>query len=203
MKSFGFFKNQENYDPFTDLLFNALLGFVFMFAISFILINPTSTVQLNADFIITITWPDEHPDDVDTYVEDPAGNVLWYHAKEVGLMHLDRDDRGNYKDTIIVEGKKIRNVLNQETVTIRGVVAGEYVVNIYHYLATGVEDVPVKVKIEKIHPQVTVMFYQEYILTGKGDQITAARFILDPEGNVLEINRREKDLLKKTRQSKG
>ena len=81
-----------------------------MFAISFILINPISTVQLNADFIITITWPDEHPDDVDTYVEDPAGNVLWYHAKEVGLMHLDRDDRGNYKDTIIVEGKKIRNV---------------------------------------------------------------------------------------------
>ena len=152
MKSFGFFKNQENYDPFTDLLFNALLGFVFMFAISFILINPISTVQLNADFIITITWPDEHPDDIDTYVEDPAGNVLWYHAKEVGLMHLDRDDRGNYKDTIIVEGKKIRNVLNQETVTIRGVVAGEYVVNIYHYLATGVEDVPVKVKIEKIHP---------------------------------------------------
>ena len=203
MKSFGFFKNQENYDPFTDLLFNALLGFVFMFAISFILINPISTVQLNADFIITITWPDEHPDDVDTYVEDPAGNVLWYHAKEVGLMHLDRDDRGNYKDTIIVEGKKIRNVLNQETDTIRCVVAGEYVVNIYHYLATGVEDVPVKVKIEKIHPQVTVMFYQEYILTGKGDQITAARFILDNEGNVLEINRREKDLLKKTRQSKG
>jgi len=47
------------------------------------------------------------------------------------------------------------------------------------------------------------MFYQEYILTGKGDQITAARFILDNEGNVLEINRREKDLLKKTRQSKG
>ena len=45
--------------------------------------------------------------------------------------------------------------------------------------------------------------YQEYILTGKGDQITAARFILDNEGNVLEINRREKDLLKKTRQSKG
>ena len=79
----------------------------------------------------------------------------------------------------------------------------EYVVNIYHYLATGVEDVPVKVKIEKIHPQVTVMFYQTYNLTGKGDQITAARFILDNEGNVLEINRKEKNLIEKTRQSKG
>ena len=202
MKSFGFFNNQENYDPFTDLLFNALLGFVFMFAISFILINPSSTVVVNADFIITITWPDEHPDDIDTYVEDPSGNVLWFHSKEVGLMHLDRDDRGNYKDTIIVEGKKIRNVLNQETVTIRGIVAGEYVVNIYHYLATGVEDVPVKVKIEKIHPQVTVMFYQTYLLTGKGDQVTAARFILDPDGKVLEINRKQKNLIEKTRQNK-
>jgi len=202
MRSSGFFNNQESYDPFTDLLFNALLGFVFMFAISFILINPSSTVVVNADFIITITWPDEHPDDIDTYVEDPSGNILWFHAKEVGLMHLDRDDRGNYKDTIVVEGKKIRNVLNQETVTIRGVVAGEYVVNIYHYLATGVEDVPVKVKIEKIHPQVTVMFYQTYLLTGKGDQITAARFILDPDGKVLEINRKQKNLIEKTRQNK-
>jgi hypothetical protein len=202
MRSSGFFNNQESYDPFTDLLFNALLGFVFMFAISFILINPSSTVVVNADFIITITWPDEHPDDIDTYVEDPSGNILWFHAKEVGLMHLDRDDRGNYKDTIVVEGKKIRNVLNQETVTIRGVVAGEYVVNIYHYLATGVEDVPVKVKIEKIHPQVTVMFYQTYLLTGKGDQVTAARFILDPDGKVLEINRKQKNLIEKTRQNK-
>ena len=203
MRSSGFFNNQESYDPFTDLLFNALLGFVFMFAISFILINPSSTVVVNADFIITITWPDEHPDDIDTYVEDPSGNILWFHAKEVGLMHLDRDDRGNYKDTIVVEGKKIRNVLNQETVTIRGIVAGEYVVNIYHYLATGVEDVPVKVKIEKIHPQVTVMFYQTYLLTGKGDQITAARFVLDNEGKVLEINRKQKNLIEKTRQKKG
>ena len=33
------FKRQEEQDVFTDLLFNALLGFAFMFAIAFMLIN--------------------------------------------------------------------------------------------------------------------------------------------------------------------
>ena len=35
------FQRSEEQDVFTDLLFNALLGFAFMFAIAFMLINNT------------------------------------------------------------------------------------------------------------------------------------------------------------------
>ena len=49
-------------------------------------------------------------------------------------MHLDRDDRGNVNDTIDFDGKTIDNPLNQEIVTIRVVVPGEYIVNV-HYLS--------------------------------------------------------------------
>ena len=131
MEQFSLYTREGEFDAFTDLLFNALLGFAFMFFIAFILIKPedaTGKIDTNAEFMVTVTWPDEHSDDIDTYVEDAAGNLVWYHHREAGLMHLDRDDRGNYRDTILVDGKSISNPLNQETVTVRGIIAGEYVV---------------------------------------------------------------------------
>ena len=143
MDSDAFFGRNEQFDVFTDLLFNALLGFVFMFLVAFMLINPisdTGKVDPKAEVLITMTWPDNHPDDIDLYVEDPSGGVVWYHVKESGLMHLDRDDRGNYRDVITVDGNKIQNPLNQETVTIRGIVPGEFIINIHHYLANGTDE---------------------------------------------------------------
>ncbi len=46
-----------------------------------------------------------HPDDIDTYVEDPQGNIVWYHVMEAGLMNLERDDRGDYKNMIVSCGR--------------------------------------------------------------------------------------------------
>ncbi len=195
----GFTAERDQFDVFTDLLFNALLGFVFMFLIAFMLINPisdTGKVDPKAEVLITVTWPDGHPDDIDLYVEDPNGGVVWYHVKEAGLMHLDRDDRGNYRDTITVGGNKINNPLNQETVSIRGIIPGEFVVNVHHYLANGTEDVPVEVKIEKLNPEVTLVFYTTLQLDHKGQELTAARFTMDEEGQISDVNRRPKTLVR-------
>jgi hypothetical protein len=174
--------------PFTDILFNALLGFAFMVFIAFSLINPdakTGVVDVKAEMIITVTWPDGNPDDIDTYVEDPSGNIVWYHSKEAGLIHLDRDDRGNYQDTMIVNGERIENMLNQESVTMRGIVPGEYVVNIYHYIANTADDLPVTVKVEKINPALSVLHYGRTMLVAKGDEQTVLRFTLDEAGEVV------------------
>ena len=195
----GFLPEREQFDVFTDLLFNALLGFVFMFLIAFMLINPisdTGKVDPKSEILITVTWPDRHPDDIDLYVEDPNGGVVWYHVKEAGLMHLDRDDRGNYRDTITVDGQKINNPLNQETVTIRGIIPGEFVINIHHYLANGTDDVPVEVKVEKLNPEVTLVFYTTLQLDHKGQELTAARFTMDVDGQISDVNRRPKTLVR-------
>ena len=47
-----------------------------------------------------------------------------------GFMVLDRDDRGGANNTITVDGTKITSPIRQETVSIRGIVAGEYTVNV-------------------------------------------------------------------------
>jgi hypothetical protein len=77
---------------FTNLLFNALLGFVVMFALAFLLINPiakSGAIDPKAEFLITLAWANG----VDLYVEDPAGNLVWFRSREAGLMHLDRAAR--------------------------------------------------------------------------------------------------------------
>jgi hypothetical protein len=188
--------------PFTDILFNALLGFSVMVFIAFSLIRPDAKagdVDVKAEFIITTTWPDKNPDDIDTYVEDPVGNIVWYHALQKGLMSLDRDDRGNYLDEVTVNGKTVSFPLNQETVTIRGVVPGEYIVNIYHFTNPTEQPVPVSVKVEKVNPTLKVIYYDTLTLGKKGDEKTAVRFTLNDDGEVTDLNTRQTSLVHEVR----
>jgi hypothetical protein len=188
--------------PFTDMLFNVVLGLAFMVFIAFSLLNPsakTGAIDLRAEMIITMNWPDNDPNDMDLYVEDSLGNIVWYHAKEAGLMHLDRDDRGNYRDTITVNGREIQNPLNQETVTIRGVVPGEYVVNVNQFLQATPGTVPVSVKVEKLNPVATVVYYGSADFDHQGEEKTFVRFTLDADGQVSDVNTRPKSLVRAVR----
>lgn len=200
MRGNKLFAPPEDQNAFTDILFNALLGFAFMFSVAFILIRPEVTdgkINPKAEFMITAQWPDGHQDDIDLIVEDGEGNLVWFDARESGLMHLDRDDRGWLGDSITVAGKTIENPLNQETVTIRGIAAGEYVVNLLHYKANFVVPLKTKVKIEKINPRVQTVYFGDHFLTKTGHELTAVRFFLDEQGNVEDINFMEKLLITK------
>lgn len=197
--------DSPEFDVFTDLLFNSLVAFAFMFFIAFSMINPVAEsgeIDTEVELLITMGWPDEHPDDVDIYVEDPAGNIVWYNQPEGGLMHLDRDDRGQFRDIILVNGQEVINPLNQEIVSVRGLMDGEYVVNVVHFIATTVEPLTVTVKVEKMNPSVRVVYYGDVTLTGTGDERTAVRFTLT-EDEVVDINDREKSLVALTRSNQS
>jgi len=190
----------DEQDVFTDLLFNALLGFAFMFAIAFMLINDSQdagSIDTKAEVLISIQWPDDHPDDVDAVVEDPQGGLVWYHNRDSGLMHLDRDDRGNLADKITSKGEVISNPINQETVTVRGLQSGEYVINLLHYKSNYQDPLPVTVKVEKLNPSVELIYYGEHFLMGVGDEKTALRFIVDDQKNITDLNQFPKKLLTK------
>ncbi len=193
----------DGFDAFTDLLFNALVGFAFMFFIAFAMINPVADegkIETDVEILITITWPDGHEDDIDVYVEDPVGNIVWYHQREGGLMHLDRDDRGQFKDVLLINGEEVANPLNQETVSVRGLMDGEYVVNVVHFIATSVDPVPVSVKVEKMNPRVRVVFYGDVDLNQTGQERTVVRFTLKDD-EIINVNSREKSLVAATRSS--
>jgi len=183
---------------FTDLLFNALLGFVVMFVLAYLLINPvaeTGAVDNKAEFLVTLTWPDGRREDVDLYVADPDGRLVWFRAREAGLMHLDRDDLGLGNDVIEIGGKKVVNPVNQEIVSIRGIASGEYVVNLHLYRDDRGIPVPVKVKVEKLNPKVQLIFYGDVVLTYRGEERTAVRFSVGPNGRVEDVNQLAKAIV--------
>ena len=186
-------------DPFYDMLFNMLIAFVFCFIIALLAMNPKALkaggIPAKAEFIITVSWPDNNPNDLDTWVQDPAGDLVWFRAREAGLMHLDRDDRGLANDTIVVNGKQIVNPLNQEVVTLRGIAPGEYTVNLQYYETKNGEPVEATVSLVKVNPRAEVVYYGTAQLARKGDEVTALRFTMLPDGSVNNINTLPKTLV--------
>jgi hypothetical protein len=198
IEDFDLFPRRDPFDPFGVMLFKALQVLAFLLFITLLAIAPDATggkVDTKAEFLITVSWPDNHPDDIDTFVQDPLGNMVWYRRREAGFMVLDRDDRGGANDFIMVAGKKVLSPIRQETVSIRGIVAGEYTVNVYHFAALTGKPVPVSVRVEKLNPTVQVVHYDTIELNGGGMERTAVRFVIDREGAVIDTNRNQKSLL--------
>jgi hypothetical protein len=186
-------------DPFYDMLFNMLIAFVFCFIVALLAMNPKALkagdVPAKAEFIITLSWPDYDPNDIDAWVQDPSDNVVWFRAREAGLMHLDRDDRGLANDTIIVNGREIVNPINQEVVTVRGIAPGEYTVNAHYYESRNEQAVNVNVAVVKVNPRAEVVYYGQATLARKGDETTLLRFTVKPDGSVGGINTLPKKLV--------
>ena len=181
-----------------DLLFNTLLCFAALFVLSFILINPSkkeNNIKAKADFMITVTWNKDLDDDVDTYVEDPVGNLVAFMRREEGLMHLDRDDLGHRNDTINTPNGPIEYKDNREIVTLRGFVPGEYVVNVHMYMKREIAPTEVTIVLEKLNPYMIIMA-KNVILTTSGQEDTAFRFVVDSEGSVTKVNELKKTLVK-------
>ncbi len=188
-------------DPFYDMLFNMLIAFVFCFIIALLAMNPKALkagdIPAKAEYIITVSWPDMNPNDIDTWVQDGSGNLVWFRAREAGMMHLDRDDRGLANDSIVVNGKQIVNPLNQEVVTLRGIAAGEYTVNAHYYDSKNGEPVDVSVSVVKVNPRAEVVYYGTVQVARKGDEATAVRFTVLPDGSVDNINTLPKTLVQR------
>ena len=179
-------------DPFYDMLFNMLIAFVFCFIVALLAMNPkalkSGDIPAKAEFIITLSWPDMNPDDIDAWAQDPAGNVVWFRAREAGLMHLDRDDRGLVNDTLVINGREVINPLNQEVITVRGYAAGEYTVNAHYYESKDGQPVNVSLSVIKVNPRAEVIFYGQQTLARKGDEATMVRFTVLPDGTVTNVN---------------
>jgi hypothetical protein len=174
---------------FVDLLFNILLGFVFLFLIAFLLINPVAKngdIIVPAEYIITLSWPEENDNDFDLWVKDPASNVVSFRQRESGIMHLDRDDFGLSNDSIIVDGKVTGIKINQESVTLRGTITGNYLISCHFYSQRNPGPIPVTVEVVKLNPY-SVVYRQTIEFMRKGQQMNYYTFFIDAEGDYSDI----------------
>ncbi|HXT08943.1 MAG TPA: hypothetical protein VN715_18650 [Roseiarcus sp.] len=195
---FGFGGRDDGFDPFSLMLFKALQVVSFLFFLAVLAMAPKASqgkIDSKAEFVVTMDWPDSSPDDIDLMVQDPAQNIAWYRHKEAGFLTLDRDDRGGVHDTIRINGQRVSTPIREEVLTIRGIVAGEYVVNVSQYVSVSHKPVPVNVRVQKLNPAARVIYEGQLKVDHRGDEKTAVRFTLDGKGDVIDINHREKSLL--------
>ena len=176
---------------FNDLLFNLLVGITCLFVLSFLMIaeekiKVDSNVKTQAEYIITVVWPDGGIDDVDTWLMDPRGKKLAYINKNIGTAHLDRDDLGKASDYITdANGNKIEYVHNQEITTIRVPMEGEWVLNLHMFHKRNNIPTTVEVKMDKLNPTVKTMFLQKITMKRHWEEITVARFQMSKLGEIL------------------
>lgn len=182
----------NNAKSFYDLLFNMVLLFATLFILTVTMVKVKQNeaqVVSKAEYLITVEWDKDVDYDVDTYVEDPLGNICYFKAQDVGLLTLDRDDVGFRNDYFVISGgKRVEYKENRELVSLRGIVEGEYTVNLHLYhKAESAGPIMVRVKLEKMNPY-SLKTVKEVELEQVGDERTVFRFILDDKGEMIDMN---------------
>ena len=190
--------NNEKYKStigFTDLLFNILVGFAFLFIIAFLLIKPEAKKEdfnRRAEFVVVMEWDNDATGDIDLYVEDPTNKQVSFRYHNHNYMHLDKDDLGAMNDTVVNADGSISTVkINREVVTIRGIIKGEYVINGHYYSLRSYDKInpekpviTVRVELHKVNPY-SIMWAGEKKFTHRGQEETFLRFRLDKDGKIL------------------
>ena len=180
---------------FTDMLFNILLGFAFLFIVAFLLIKPEAKKEdfnRRAEFVVVLEWDNDANGDIDLYVEDPTGKQVSFRYHNHNYMHLDKDDLGSMNDTVVNADGSISTVkINREVVTIRGIIEGEYIINAHYYSLRSYDKinpkkpvVTVRVELHKANPY-SIMWVGEKEFNHRGQEETFLRFRLDKDGRIL------------------
>ena len=177
---------------FLDILFNTLLCFVVFFAIAIIHMKKEdsstenfSRLEFDAHLMIIATWPGNHGDDIDLYVKDPQGDVVFFKKKNNSIMHLDRDDLGNIGDYRGLGDEEL--ISNRETVTIRTKYPGEFIINLHAYSKVPDVPTPVNLKIYQISNN-KVLVDELILLDFAGEEKTACRFTVAADGSISNVN---------------
>ena len=171
---------------FRDLITLALAGLVVCVILILPHINPAKAVprpegqEPPGNVVVELRWPDPIDADVDLWVQGPGDVPVGYSNKGGRLFNLLRDDLGHRGD---VSG------LNYEVAYSRGIVPGEYVVNVHLYRDNS-NALPIPVTlVVSVKPSVAESARQILARTielgREGEERTVFRFRLDERGGLV------------------
>ncbi|MGH6903435.1 MAG: hypothetical protein ACREIR_11930, partial [Geminicoccaceae bacterium] len=136
--------------------------------------------QPPGNVIVEVRWPDDIDCDVDLWVEAPGDIPVGYSNKGGVIFNLLRDDLGKRADA---------TGMNYEVSYSRGIVAGEYTVNVHLYRNTaGVLPIPVTVvtSVKKSSKESARQVLASNIeLVREGEELTVYRFRLSEDGDLV------------------
>lgn len=185
MHDFGGFDDDEGGTVFRDVIMLALAGFVAMVMLLLPHIQPPGeanedTTDPPGNVIIEMRWPDGLDSDVDLWVEAPGDQPVGYSNKGGLIFNLLRDDLGKRADA---------TGMNYEVSYSRGIVPGEYTVNVHLYRNTAqVLPIPVTVvtSVQKnARESARQLLATRIELSREGQELTVFRFQLSEDGELV------------------
>lgn len=173
-----------------DMLFNIIMCLFLLMLIAVVLVNPESKnegIEVKAEYVITLTWPDESKDDVDIMVKLPNKKVINFKNKDHSLVSLDRDDQGQITDRLLLpDGEIVEIKENMEHVTIRKLMTGMWVVNIVMWTKVDILNTTANVKIEQLNPY-RLIHSRDIELEEQTQEETAFRFTVKA-GKIVDMD---------------
>ena len=147
-------------------------------------------IQSPGQIIVEIIWDPSYDTDVDLWLLGPTGNAVGYSNKSGTIWDLLRDDLGNPNDPL---------GLNYENAYTRGVIPGEYCVNLHLYRNGSKNGAPlpitVKYRVTMVDKQaekgggVVLIAEGKGVLEHVGHEITLVRFTINDAGNLVEVSK--------------
>ncbi len=174
---------------FRDVITLALLGFIALVIIMLPHINPPEKKRTEQETVapgnvmIEARWGDDIDADVDLWVKGPQDRPVGYSNLAGDVFNLLRDDIGFRNDA---------SRLNYENAYSRGIVAGEYSVNLHmYYNRADTWPVPVTVLVSTVKPTGTTRSTRQILVSDveleqMGEELTVFSFHLDEEGELVE-----------------
>jgi hypothetical protein len=190
------FEEDASGTVFRDVIMLGLAGFVAMVVLLLPHINPPGArtsegMAPPGNVIIEIRWPDRLDADVDLWVQAPGDVPVGYSNKGGAMFNLLRDDLGERGDA---------TGLNYETSYSRGILPGEYVVNLHLFRnPSNTYPVPVtvvtSVKRDDKEPA-RQLLASKVLLTREGEEMTVYRLRLTGDGDLVQgsVHSLQKDL---------
>ena len=170
----------------SDMNLNLMLGFVVLFILAFLMINPVADkgkIDPDGLIMITLRWDKYSAKDMDLWVKGPDRTIVSYQSKDGRYIILDRDDLGGANDQIIVNGVVKTIARNLETVMITDLQDGEYVVNVHHF-ASAAGEIVVDVEVIGLLPY-RIWFTGNATLTARRE-VTLVTFVVK-DGRVVDV----------------
>lgn len=206
-------KNNRRYGDFKLGYIDFLSATVGVFAVLILMTSALMAItkkenegiKKNAQFVFTATWSEKIDCDVDIWVRDPNNTLISYKHPEGGVTYIERDDMGHRRDMTYVNDELVLvNPENKEYATVRGIIPGEWVVNVHLYSCQYITEdndgigqpvgfkpgtpyeLPVSIEIIKINPDYETVFETSLKFTHIWQELTALTFRVNERGYVSE-----------------
>lgn len=167
--------------PSSGTAYAAIDFLVCLILVALVLIAPPAeppSVEQEGKYLLIVQWPDSSDADIDTYVQVPDGEILYFSNRNAGLAHLNRDDLGALNDKGVL--------VNEERVVFRGTQTGEYIVNLHYW--SGIPATRVTVEFYKLKGPDALVRREVVTLERQGVEKHLFRVRLNSAGDVTRVS---------------